>query len=154
MHPRRRGVLRVAACATLILAACGDSDEGLDPQVRTPTVGTYTYEALILTDDAAGADPDTFEGTLQIDIASEDSIVGSWNVAGFGPQARGVWNINTYALPAEPSPPLRGTITHRVWRQAGSTNLSCNVTYQRIQMSADTFTTSAENYCSLVRSAD
>lgn len=154
MHPRRRGIPRVAACATLLLAACGDSDESLDPQLRAPGIGAYTYEAIILTDEAVDAVPDTFEGTLQIDISSEDSIVGSWNVPRYGPQARGIWNITAYTLPADPAPPIRGTVTHRVWRQNGSANLSCHATYQYVQPPADTFTTSSENSCSLVRAGN
>ena len=154
MHPRRRGVRRVAACATLLLAACGDSDESLDPQLRAPGTGTYAYEAIVLTDDAVDAVPDTFEGTLQIDVASEDSIVGSWSVPRYAVTARGIWNITAYTLPADPDPPIRGTITHRVWRQNGSTNLSCNVTYQHLRSPADTFTTSTENLCSLIRGAN
>lgn len=151
MHPRRRGLRRAAACAALLFAACGDSDESLDPQLRAPDPGTYAYEALILTDEAVDAEPDTFDGTLRIDVSSEDSIVGAWSVPGYGPTARGTWNITAYTLPADPTPPLQGTITHRVWRQSGSDNLTCNVTFQRIQMPADTFTTSTENACTLQR---
>ena len=152
MHPRRRGIRRVATCAALLLAACGDADESLDPQIRAPGTGTYAYEAIILTDDAVDAVPDTFLGSLQIDVSSEDSIVGAWHVAGYGPQARGIWNINSYTLPAEPAPPVQGTITHRLWRQSDSGNLSCNMTYQRVRMPADTFTTSTQNACSLTGS--
>jgi hypothetical protein len=137
-----------------MLAACGDTDESLDPQIRAPSTGSYAYEASILTDEAVDAVPATFEGTLLIDVASEDSIVGSWTVAGYGTQARGIWNITAYTLPADPAPPVQGTITHRVWRQSGSGNIACNVTYQRIRMPADTFTTSAENSCTLVRTGN
>lgn len=154
MHPRRRGLRRVAACAALLLAACGDTDESLDPQLRAPNPGSYAYEAVILTDEAVDAVPDTFEGSLQIDVSSEDSIVGSWTVPGYGAQARGVWNIVAYVLPADPAPPVQGSITHRVWRQSGSGNLSCNVTFQRIRMPADTFTTSSENHCTLIRAGN
>ena len=154
MHPRRRGVPRIAACAVLLFTACGGGDESLDPEIRAPDTGTYAYEALVLTDDAVDAEPDTFEGTLQIDVSSEDSITGSWSVPGYAAQARGVWNIVAYVLPADPAPPIQGTITHRVWRANNTGNLSCNVTYQHIRTPADTFTTSTENSCSLVRSGN
>ncbi|HEX6588599.1 MAG TPA: hypothetical protein VF039_06215 [Longimicrobiales bacterium] len=144
----------MAACAILLLTACDGGDESLDPELRAPDTGTYAYEAIVLTDEAVDAEPDTFVGSLQIDVSSEDSITGTWSVPGYGGQARGVWNIVAYVLAADPSPPIQGTITHRVWRANNTGNLACNVTYQYIQMPADTFTTSTENSCSLVRSGN
>ena len=138
--------------ALLILAACGDSDDSLDPQLRAPETGTYTYEALVvMTEDA---EPDTFSGTLVVDVASEDSIVGAWSVNGYDALARAIWNINAYTLPADPTPPRQGTITHRVWRQNHSTNLSCALTYERVTAQADTFRSSTENDCALIRSGN
>ena len=149
MHaPRRRGT-RIAATTALLIAvaACGD-DEALDPQVRAPALGAYTYEAVVHTEE--GAEPQTYAGTLVLDVSSEDSIIGTWQVDGFGSQARGIWNITAYALGADPAPPVRGAITHRVWRSNGSDNLSCALTYQH-EMPADTFMSSSENSCLLER---
>jgi hypothetical protein len=147
IEPRRRGI---AAAGVLVLllhaAACGD-DESLDPTMRAPATGIYEYEALVYT--AEGEEPDTFAGTLDIDVSSEDSIVGTWNVDGYEDLARGIWNITAYALIADPEAPLQGTITHRVSRES-SGSLSCDLTYV-VEMPADTFTSSAENDCSLQR---
>ena len=148
MTPRRRGTALAGASALLLLFAACAEDEALDPQMRAPTTGIYTYEALIYTDD--GLPADTFEGTLDIDVSSEDSIVGTWSVDGYEDEARGIWNITAYALAADPEPPIQGTITHRVWRQHGNGDLSCQVTYT-LEMPADTFTSSTENSCSIDR---
>ena len=144
--PRRWGPL-LALTALAALAACGEGDDTLDPQVRAPNEGTYDYDALVHT--AEDAEPDTFSGTLEITVSSEDSIIGTWEVDGYSAApARGIWNITAYTLPAEPTPPLQGEITHRVWRQNGSGNLSCQLSYE-LEMPADTFTSSTENSCSL-----
>ena len=151
-RPRRRGGHAAAACALALLAAGGESDEALDPQIRAPDLGTYAYEAVVQTRDTLG--PTAFAGTLVIDVSSEDSIVGSWAVDGYGAEARGVWNITAYTLPANPAPPMQGTITHRVWRRSASSDLDCALTYQHIRMPADTFRSSSENDCTLVRTGD
>ena len=146
--PRRRGPAYAALATFVALAsACGD-DEALDPQIRAPEAGTYAYEALVYTEN--GAPPDTFDGQLVLSVTSVDSIVGSWDVDGYEAAARGMWNITAYALMADPSPPIQGHITHRVTREPGSTELSCDLTYTH-EMPADTFTSSAENSCSLER---
>ena len=147
--PRRWGAGSSAwLLLSMLAAACGDSDEALDPELRVPNTGSYAYEALVYTEE--GTPPDTFSGTLSINVASEDSILGTWDVDGYAATvARGIWNINAYTLPADPSPPLQGDITHRVWRQNNSGDLSCALTYERVTMPADTFTTSSENRCSL-----
>lgn len=145
ISPRRRGFAAAGAAALLLLAACSE-DEALDPQNRAPATGIYDYEALIHM--AEGVPPDTFVGTLDIDVSSEDSIVGTWNVDGFEDEARGIWNITAYTLAADPAPPLQGTISHRVWRATGAGSLSCQVTYT-LEMPSDTFSSSTENYCSL-----
>jgi hypothetical protein len=143
--PRRWGpVLALGALA--VITACGDSEESLDPQFRAPDEGVYQYEALVHTEE--GAEPDTFVGSLQITVASEDSIVGTWDVDGYGAAARGIWNITAYTLPADPSPPIQGDITHRVWRLNGSGDLSCQLSYELV-MPMDTFTSTTENSCSL-----
>ena len=144
--PRRRGFLGLAAL--LLISACGDGDESLDPQLRAPATGSYAYDALVYTAD--GEPPDTFSGFLDIDVSSEDSIIGSWNVDGYDDPARGIWNINAYTVVTAPQPPLHGTITHRLWRQNGSGDLSCNLTYV-LEMPADTFMSTSENSCSLDR---
>lgn len=148
MTPRRRGTA-VAALATIVAlaSACGD-DEALDPQLRAPEPGSYAYEALVYTDE--GLAPDTFTGQLIVSVSSEDSIVGTWDVDGYESSARGLWNITAYALMADPAPPVQGSITHRVTREPGSAHLSCDLTYLH-EMPADTFTSSAENSCSLER---
>ena len=146
--PRRRGPAAASAFAlVLFFAACSD-EEALDPQMRAPATGVYTYDALIYTDE--GVPPDTFTGTLDIDVSSEDSIVGTWNVDGFETEARGIWNITAYTLAADPQPPIQGTITHRVWRETGSGDLSCQVNYL-LEMPSDTFSSTSENSCSLDR---
>ena len=117
--------------------------------MRAPETGSYAYDALVYTED--GSPPDTFSGSLVIGVSSEDSITGSWDVQGFDSEARGIWNVTAYALLADPQPPVQGTLTHRIWRANGSDGLRCNLTYQRISMPADTFTSSAENTCSLDR---
>lgn len=150
--PRRRGSRLAVAFLAVALPACGDGDESLDPQLRAPNTGTYSYDALIYTQDASP--PDTFSGTLVISVSSEDSIVGSWSVAGFDGEARGIWNITAYTLPADPEPPVQGSVTHRVWRENASGDLSCTLNYQRIQTPADTFRTSSENSCSLLRAGN
>ena len=147
--PRRWGSTRSAVAAlVLLLPACGDGDESLDPQMRAPETGVYAYDALIHTEE--GLPPDTFTGSLAIEVSSEDSITGTWNVEGYEAEARGIWNITAYALAADSEPPVQGSITHRVWRDNASGDLSCNLTYTR-EMPADTFSTSAENSCSLDR---
>ena len=145
--PRRWGRL-LALGALAAVAACGD-DESLDPQIRAPNEGSYDYEALVYT--APDSEPDTFAGTLEITVSSEDSIIGTWSVDGYSAAAaRGVWNFTAYTLPADPTPPLQGDITHRVWRQNGSGSLQCQLTYEVVTMPADTFTTTSENSCSLI----
>ena len=148
--PRRRG--RSARATLLFLPllplACESGDDTLDPQLRAPEVGTYTYDATVYTEE--NGDPVTFEGSLDITVSSEDSIIGTWSVPGYsGAQARGIWNITAYTLPADPQPPIQGSISHRVWRGSGGA-LSCNLTYVH-EMPADTFTSSGENDCTLVR---
>ena len=144
--PRRWGP-GIALVLLVPFYACGD-DEALDPQIRAPETGSYAYEALVYTED--GAPPDTFAGTLVLSVASEDSIVGNWDVDGYENGARGMWNITAYALMADPQPPIQGSITHRVTRDNGSGTLSCALTYTH-EMPTDTFTTSTENSCSLHR---
>lgn len=147
--PRRRGSIRCAVAAlALVLPACGDGDESLDPHMRAPETGVYAYDALIYTEE--GVAPDTFTGSLAIEVSSEDSITGNWTVDGYDDEARGIWNITAYTLTADPEPPVQGSITHRVWRDNASGDLSCNLTYTR-EMPADTFSTSSENSCSLDR---
>jgi hypothetical protein len=146
--PRRWGSTALLAALVPLLPACGDGDASLDPQMRAPATGVYAYDALVYT--AAGSPPDTFSGSLAIDVSSEDSITGSWSVAGYAGEARGIWNITAYTLPADPQPPVQGSITHRIWRDNASGDLSCNLTYTRT-MPADTFSTSSENSCSLDR---
>ena len=149
MTPRRRGTGAVVLSAlTLLAAACGDGEEALDPQMRAPETGSYAYDALVYTAD--GEPPDTFSGQLVISVSSEDSITGSWSVAGYSSEARGIWNITAYALVADPQPPVQGSITHRVWRENGTGDLSCNLTYTR-EMPADTFMSTNENSCSFDR---
>ena len=147
--PRRRGSIRCALAAlVLLLPACGDGDESLDPEMRAPSTGVYAYDALVYT--AEGEAPDTFSGSLSIEVSSEDSITGSWSVDGYGDEARGIWNVTAYTLAADPQPPVQGSITHRIWRDNASGDLSCNLTYLR-EMPTDTFSTSSENSCSLDR---
>lgn len=129
--------------------ACSDEDEALDPTLRAPAVGLYDYDALVHRSDTTP--PDTLVGQLQIVAANQDSIVGTWAVAGFGTASvRGNWNVTAYTLPA-PTTTLGGTVTHRVWRSGGGSGLSCTLTYERIDMPADTFTSYLSNRCSLVR---
>ena len=147
--PRRRGprlgALLLLACP---LIACGDGDEGLDPTMRAPEVGTYEYEAHIVTSDTLPAD--TLSGEFEISVASEDSILGSWSVQGYtGAPVRGIWNVNAYTLPAVPTS-IQGAVTHRVWRQSGSLDLSCSLSYERVE-AADTFRSSTGNSCTLLR---
>lgn len=151
--PRRRGnrSLGLALLATLLLA-CASDDEGLDPQVRAPELGTYGYDALLHTSDSLP--PDTLTGQVHITVANEDSIVASWSVPGYAAAAlRGTWNVNAYTLPAD-APALGGSIIHRVWRQNNSRNLSCVLSYQRIELPADTFTSSNANACTLLHEGD
>lgn len=145
--PRRWGSGVLAFALLMLLPACGE-DEALDPQIRAPETGSYAYEALVYTED--GEVPDTFAGSLVLSVSSEDSIVGTWDVDGYGNAARGIWNITAYALMADPAPPVQGSITHRVTRDNGSGTLSCSLTYQH-EMPSDTFISSAENSCSIER---
>ena len=43
MTPRRRGTALAGASALLLLFAACAEDEALDPQMRAPTTGIYTY---------------------------------------------------------------------------------------------------------------
>jgi hypothetical protein len=148
--PRRRGArLRAIVLLALPLAACNDGDEGLDPSFRAPETGSYEYDALVHTSDTLP--PDTLTGQLEISVASRDSIIGTWSVPGYtGASVRGVWNVNAYTLPANPTS-IQGSVTHRVWRQSGTLDLSCALSYERVDMPADTFTSSTVNRCTLAR---
>lgn len=148
--PRRRGTrLRWLLSLALPLTACGGDDQGLDPNLRAPATGTYQYDALVHTSDSLP--PDTLSGELEISASSEDSVIATWSVPGFSAApVRGTWNINAYTLPANPTS-FQGDVTHRIWRQASSENLSCTLNYERIDMPADTFTSSSANRCTLVR---
>lgn len=147
--PRRRGPRLRTLLLVLSIAACGDGDEGLDPTMRAPDTGTYEYEALILTSDTLP--PDTLIGQFDIAVASPDSLIGSWSVQGYtGAPVRGTWNINAYTVPAVPTS-IGGAVTHRVWRQSGNANLSCALSYERVEMAADTFRSSTGNRCTLYR---
>lgn len=147
--PRRRGLRLRALLLVLPIAACGDGDQGLDPAMRAPGIGVYEYEALIVTSDTLP--PDTLIGQLDITVASQDSVLGAWSVQGYaGETVRGTWNINAYILPAVPTT-IGGAVTHRVWRRSGSLELACALSYERVEMPADTFRSSTGNRCTLYR---
>lgn len=150
--PRRNAASRRRAwLLALPFLACSDGDEGLDPALRAPQTGVYAYEALVYTADTLP--PDTFSGQLDISVATQDSLVGTWSVPGYlTAPVRGTWNINAYTLPALPSS-IPGTITHRVWRQSASLDLSCALTYEHVVMPADTFRSSVTNHCTLLHCA-
>ena len=154
IQPRRRGVhgSMWLLLLQLPLAACSDDDEGIAPALRVPGLGTYSYDAVIQVGDSAA---DTLSGAIDLTVAREDSIIGVWAVSGYaGAPQKGPWNVNAYALPAQPTGPggPDRLMTHRVWRINGSENLQCQVAYRHIVQPTDTFTSSTtQNRCTLLR---
>ena len=150
--PRRRGIpARLLPLVLLATTACSD-EESLAPGLRVPELGSYAYDAVVLTGDSVA---DTLSGSFTIFVASEDSIVGVWAVPGYtGASQLGRWDVNSYTVPAQPSGPdgENRSMIHRVARRDASVDLECGVAYRHVLAAADTFTSSiSQNDCSLLR---
>lgn len=92
------------------LAGCG-GDSG--PSAEVSALGVYNYLVRVRVRDAASAT--TFDGTLTITYAAEDSIAGTWAVQGYEPAASlGFLNGGSYVLRAQPND--AATVQHRIAR--------------------------------------
>ncbi|MEW5930505.1 MAG: hypothetical protein AB1941_23850 [Gemmatimonadota bacterium] len=117
--------MRVAAAGALVLLLAGCAANP-GPGAGIPAEGRYRYRGSYTPGE--GAAPRSFAGTLVIERATRERIVGRWEVPGFRPVLQlGVSQDGAYVADADlgPAAGTLGTFQHRLRPGETPTRLRC-----------------------------